>query len=205
MKCPECGVEVNVQTSRCHSCGALLHKPGEKPQPKYEEIGIATKRSVPFLFLIGYLLLLLIITYPLYVMFENRQKSERLKDNLEVVMDKLKDYAKLNGVFPKDPQTLIDIGLMVAFPENPYHERIMKNRKPGQAFAGDFTYLPLYDERGRAMGCVLVGYGPDLDGGKDVFTEGANYFNLMEFTPEPDGKPDGVIHILHTKRGEYRV
>ena len=205
MRCPECGVEVNEETSRCHSCGALLHITEEKPESKFGEIGKAAKRTFPFLFLVGYLLLLLFITYPLYVMFDNRQKSERLHDNLEIIIDNLKEYASEHGVFPVDLQLLIDDGYITNFPDNPYHDRYMKPRSPGYAFSGDFTYLPIYDERGRVLGCVLLGYGPNIDGGRDIFTEGKDYTHLPKFSPDPDGKPDGIIHILTAQRGEFQV
>jgi hypothetical protein len=205
MKCPECGVEVNVESFRCHSCGALLYKSEEKPQPKLDEIGKAGRRTLPFLFLIGYLPLLLIITFPLYKVFDNRQKSERLRDNLQIIMDNLKEYADEHNAFPAEIQLIIDEGFMIGYPQNPYLQRNMQPRPAGKGFAGDFTYLPLYDERGRIWACVLIGYGPDMNKGQDIFTEGNDYSHLQKFAPDPDGKPDGVIHILQAEKGEYEV
>jgi len=205
MKCPECGVEVNVESFRCHSCGASLYKSAERPQPKLGEIGKATRRSVPFLFLIGYLLLLLIITFPLFRMFDNRQKSERLRDNLNIILDNLKEYADEHNAFPPDIQPVIDEGFMLGFPQNPYLQRNMQPRPAGKGFTGDFTYLPLYGERGHIWGCVLIGYGPDMNKGQDIFTAGSDYSHLSQFTPDPDGIPDGVLHILQAEKGEYQV
>ncbi len=205
MKCPECGVDVNEQTSRCHSCGAPLHEPARKPEPKYGEIKETTRRTMPFIFLIGYILLVVLISYPLYIVFENRRNSEHLKDNLDQIMDGLKDYSHEHGTFPRDPQLLIDEGFLTSFPKNPYHNRNMKPRSPSQPFTGDFTYLPLFDDRGKITGCVLVGYGPNLNGGRDIFTKGHDYFHLTSFKPEPDGHPDGVLHVLISQLGDYQV
>lgn len=160
---------------------------------------------MPFVFLVGYLLLLLIITYPLYIVFDNRQKSERLKDNLDLIMENLKEFADMHGTFPQDPQLLIEEGFMVDFPPNPFHNRTMKTRSFGQAFSGDFTYIPLYDDRGKVLACVIVGYGPNPNGGQDIFTKDKDYSHLTSFTSDPDGKPDGVIHILRAQRGDYQA
>ena len=206
MKCPECGVNVNTQTSRCHSCGAALNEPECTRIDRMEELGRATKRSLPFMFLAGYILLLLLITYPLFLVFQNRQKSDRLRDNLELIMTSIKSYAREHDTMPATLQSLIDEGYITSFPDNPYHERRMQLRKPGESFAGDFSYIPIFDDTGRRVwGCILVGYGPNPNKGADIFTRGKSYDNIIQFTTEPDGKPDGVIQILQAEIGQYQV
>ena len=201
MRCPECGIEVNEQISRCHSCGALIYKrTGESPD-LVAQLRRRKRYRLPFLFLVAYLLLLFLITIPLFAVFSNRQKAERLHDNLGDILNALEEYADTSGAFPDDVDQLIQEGIIMAYPENPYHERLMKPRPVGKAFSGDFSYIPLYNEAGRAMACVLVGYGPDLNKGKDIFTAGNDYTRLMQFGPEPDGIPDGVVVVLHAERG----
>jgi hypothetical protein len=205
VKCPECGVEVNEQISRCHSCHAQLIKKEPKAPSRLEKLGIRTKRGLPFLFLIGYLLLLFVITFPLYSMFASRQKTEQLRDNLTSLQEYLEEFADKFDSFPEDINQLALEGIIGSFPRNPYHDRAMKPRHVGQSFAGDFTYIPLYNQNGRVMGYVLVGYGPDPDKGQDIFTEGNDYSRLMQFATDPDGIPDGVIIFLHGKRGTHEA
>lgn len=204
MKCPECGVEVNEQISRCHSCHAHLIKKDE-PAPRKEKLIERTKSGMPFLFLVGYLLLLVVVTFPLYAIFANRQKTEALLENLETLQESLDDYADRFNSFPENIDQLINEGFIDGFGKNPYHERLMKQRHVGQSFAGDFTYIPIYDSRGQVMSYVLVGYGGNLKKGKDIFTEGHDYSRVMVFFLEPDGIPDGVVIVLEGKRGTHQV
>ena len=161
--------------------------------------------GLPFLYLVGYLLLLFVITFPLYSMFASRQKTERLRENLTDMQVLLDEYADRYGSFPDNINILILEGNIGSFPQNPYHDRKMKPRRPGQSFAGDFTYIPIYSDEGRVMAYVLVGYGPDPKKGQDIFTDGHDYSRLMQFAPEPDGIPDGVIIVLQGKRGTHQA
>ena len=134
-----------------------------------------------------------------------RQKTEALLENLEAVQESLDDYSERFNSFPENIDQLINEGFIDGFGKNPYHERLMKPRHVGQSFAGDFTYIPIYDSRGQVMSYVLVGYGGNLKKGKDIFTKGHDYSRLTQFYPDPDGIPDGVVIILEGKRGTHRV
>ncbi len=203
MNCPHCGVEVNEQVARCHSCGAIIAILDKKKPSKPDEIKRRAKGTMPFVLLALYLLLMVALAFPLFSIIRAKQRADRFENSMNGLMDKLDAYADANGFFPDEIYDLINEGFITAYPQNPYQERLMKPRDAGSAFAGDFTYIPVYDDTGRAKGCVLVGYGPNPDRGKDIFTKGNDYSRLSEFHPEPDGKPDGVVIILHSERGEY--
>ncbi len=134
MKCSECGVEINEQISRCHSCHALLIKKDE-PAPRKEKLIERTKSGMPFLFLVGYLLLIVVVTFPLYAIFANRQKTEALLENLEALQESLDDYADRFNSFPENIDQLVNEGFIDGFGKNSYHERLMKPRLVGQSFA----------------------------------------------------------------------
>jgi len=94
-----------------------------------------------------------------------------------------------DGIFPEDPQDLVETGYLDVFPE-------LEPTPLGEYQADAYSYVPLRDEGGAVVGYYLFVYGVGPDTGYDVFTE-ANLVDPANFQVSRDGKPDGVAGFCY--------
>lgn len=90
-----------------------------------------------------------------------------------------------DGRYPADPDELVLGGYLEQFPYGP--------RVPGgHHMEGGYSYHAVTDAAGEVVGYYLFVYGPDPDGGYDVYTAD-NLADPASYWMESDGEADGVV------------
>lgn len=93
------------------------------------------------------------------------------------------------GIFPEQPQVLVEAGYLDYFPE-------LEPTPLGEYLEGGYTYVPLRDETNAIVGYYFFIYGVEPKSGQDVFTAD-NLADPENFQVGRDGKPDGVVNFCY--------
>ena len=110
--------------------------------------------------------------------------------NADLIAQALASYLNDHGKLPRHLDRLVEEEYLEGMPLNPYTNQPLREVGPGEFSPGDVVYL-VYRGGKKAE---LLFFGPDPDGGLDVFSSsGENRFAGYPSPIGSDGSPDGVV------------